>query len=62
MPDDYYKSFTEAVAVFQHAQMCVICDNQLRTTGIDRPSPIPPGLFQPASDIYDAFLITNLQI
>jgi len=29
MPEDYSKSFTEAVAVFQHAQMCVVCENQL---------------------------------
>jgi len=28
-PEDYSKSFTEAVAVFQHAQMCVVCENQL---------------------------------
>jgi hypothetical protein len=27
--EDYSKSFTEAVAVFQHAQMCVVCENQL---------------------------------
>jgi hypothetical protein len=29
MPEDYCKSFTEAVAVFQHAQMCVVCANLL---------------------------------
>lgn len=26
MPEDYLKSFREAVAVFQHAQMCVVCE------------------------------------
>lgn len=26
MPEDYLKSFREALAVFQHAQMCVVCE------------------------------------
>lgn len=29
MPEDYSKSFTEAVAVFQHARMSVVYESQL---------------------------------
>lgn len=29
MPEDYFKSFREAVAVFQHAQMYVVCGNEI---------------------------------